>query len=258
MNTNDKSARARYTALLASAALALAIPIAGPAHADEAAPKTVRSSGGRVSERGDARSRDRSTFVESETFATERARGPGKGDSTTAAAVIEEAWVYDADVELFDDYDGDGFFTFLRVTFDADSIYPSHWIYARLFVTLDGVTWDEYHITDDILIEGTSPLDDYEVETELLSGFEPGHYDVLIEIYNADFGHFLGEFGPVQSSAFSLLPLEDVDRDTVQPVVVVTSEHGGGGAAGLPALAGLLLLAGLARRLRRRAQRPVG
>ena len=69
---------------------------------------------------------------------------------------------------------------------------------------------------------------------------------------DADLGHYLGEFGPVQSSAFSLVPLEDIDRDAVEPVNVVTTEHGGGGAAGLPALAGLTLLGALARRMRRR------
>ena len=240
------------TALLVTATAWLAVPQSSAAQAtDDAGEKTVRSAGGRAG----ASPRERSSFVERETFATERPRrntANGKGDSTTAAAVIEEAWIYDADIELFDDYDSDGYYTFLRVTFDTDSIYAEHWVYARLFVTIDGVTWDEYHITDDFLVEGTSPFDDYEVETELLTGFPAGLYDVLIEIYDADLGHFLGEFGPVQSSAFSLVPLEDVDRDYVEPVVVVTTEHGGGGATGLPALAGLSILVGLSRRLRRR------
>jgi hypothetical protein len=214
----------------------------------------VRSAGGLVSQRGEARTRDGAEFIESETTTTERLRTPAKGDSTTAAAIIEEAWIYDASVEYFDDYDGDGYFTFLRVRFDADSIYADHWVYARLFLTLDGVRWEEYHVTADFLVEGTSPDDDFEVETELVSGFLPGLYDVLIELYDADYGYFLGEFGPIQSSAFSLLPLEDVDNDYVPPVVV-SVEHGGGGATGLPALAGLALLVALSRRVPRRRPR---
>ena len=261
MYANHKFSGGLPGLVLIASALGWAAP--GVSLAQEAAasptPKTVRSSGGRASERGEAANRDRATFVESETFATRRAAriaraDIGKGDSATAAAVLEEAWFYDAGVELFDDLDGDGFFTFLRVGFDADSIYASHWVYARLFVTLDGEIWDEYHITDDFLIEGTSPHDAYEVETELLAGFEPGLYDVLIELYDADFGYFLAEFGPFQSSAFSLLPLEDIDRD-VPPVVVVSHEHGGGGATGPASLLALALLCGLSPVLRRRAPR---
>ena len=166
--------------------------------------------------------------------------------------MIDEACVYDADVELFDDFDGDGFYTYLRVSFDVDSIYTDHYVYARLFLTEDGINWDEYHITEDFLVEGSSPFDDYEVETELVTGFLPGYYDALIEIYDADFGYFLGEFGPADSSAFSLLPLEDIDHDTVQPVVVVTTEHGGGGATDFIALAALIVFATMTTLVRRR------
>ena len=250
MTRKTPTIAAAAASLVAAAAL---LPLTVPAqdHTDTDSVKTVRSAGGRVSERGNAATRERSTFVETETTATERLRNRGKGDSATAAVVLEEAWIYDADVELFDDYDGDGYYTFMRVSFDADSIYAEHWVYARLFVTLDGTTWDEYHITDDFLVEGTSAFDSYEVETELLSGFQPGLYDVLIELYDADLGHYLGEFGPVQSSAFSLLPLEDVEFDSVEPVVIVTTEHGGGGATGVPALGGLALLALFAYRRRK-------
>lgn len=239
---------------VATAGLLLVNPLTAAAQpgATQSTPKIVRSAAGRATERGESPTRDRSTFVESEAMTVERASRNGKSDSTTSAAVIEEAWIYDADVELFDDFDGDGYYTYIRVSFDADSIYTEHYVYARLFLTLDGINWDEYHITDDFLIEGSSDFDDYEVETELVAGFPPGLYDALIELYDADFGNFLGEFGPVQSSAFSLLPLEDIDNDTVQPVVVISTEHGGGGATGLLSLAGLSILAAIAGMSRRR------
>jgi hypothetical protein len=236
--------RISQAVLAAIAASGLLLSHTGPAgaqsDASESEHKTVRSSGGRPADRGEAPLRSRSGFVESDVPSVERLSRNGKSDSRTAAVLLEEAWIYDAGVELFDDFDGDGYFTYLRITFDADSIYSEHWVYARLFLTLDGITWDEYHITNDFLIEGSSDFDDYEVETELVAGFQPGLYDALIELYDADLGHFLGEFGPVQSSAFSLLPLEDIDNDTPQPVVVVTSEHGGGGASGVLTLIGLL------------------
>lgn len=244
-------------AALAGSSFLLSIPAAASAPIGTAEPthKLVRSAAGRPADRGAARTRDHSQLVESEALTVRRAAA-AKGDSRTAAAALEEAWIYDADVELFDDYDGDGYYTYIRVSFDADSIYANHYVYARLFLTLDGVNWDEYHVTEDILIEGSSPFDDYEVETELVTGFPSGYYDALIELYDADFGHYLGEFGPAESSAFSLLPLEDIDRDVVEPVVVISNE-GGGGAVDPYSLLTLGLIAACAGVARRRMrQRP--
>jgi len=252
MPTNASRSTSLSTLLTAAAAIAGCIPAASIATQQATGePPVVRSASGRVTERGAATTRDRLQFIESETISTERLPNIAKGDSTTAAALLDEAWIYDASVEYFDDYDADGYYSFLRVTFDADSMYAEHWVYARLFLTIDGVRWEEYHVTGDFLIEGTSAFDAFEVETELVSGFAPGLYDVLIELYDADFGYFLGDYGPVQSSAFSLLPLEDIEYDT-PPVVVVTHDHGGGGALGLPALVGLFALAAFTRRTRRR------
>jgi hypothetical protein len=255
MNTANKTIHSTLSALLTAAVL-LSNPAAGSAaqstNADAA--KIVRSADGRTSERGDAATRERATMVESEPLTVERARAGAKADSRTAAAVLDEAWVYDADVELFDDYDGDGHYTYLRVSFDVDSIYSEHYVYARLFLTRDGINWDEYHITEDFLVEGTSPFDDYEVETELVTGFPPDYYDALIELYDADFGYFLAEFGPADSSAFSLLPLEDIDNDTVEPAVVIVTEHGGGGATDLYTVSALSLFAALSVLSRRRGR----
>ncbi|MGD2168266.1 MAG: choice-of-anchor H family protein [Gammaproteobacteria bacterium] len=251
MNTKNKSAQLVFSALAAAATL-LAPALISPAQASDSTSRTVRSASGRTSERSAEAMRNRSTFVESEVLTVERPHNSKESDSTTAAGALEEAWIYDADVELFDDFDADGYYTYLRVSFDADSIYTDHYVYARLFLTLDGVNWDEYHITDDFLIEGSSPFDDYEVETELVSGFPPGLYDALIELYDAELGYYLGEYGPAESSAFSLLPLEDIDNDTVEPAVVITTERGGGGALGPTSVIGLGLLAACIRRNRRR------
>lgn len=219
--------------------------LSSPTYADtETATKRItRSAGGFESARAGARVRDPATLVESEAVPrTSRSSSIKDGDSRVAAVTGGEAWVYDAFTELFDDLDGDGYYTYIRVRFDVDSIYVDHYVYARLFISEDGLTWDEYHATDDFLVEGSSPLDDYEVETELVAGFPTGLYDVLIEIYDADFGDFLADFGPADSSALSLLPLEEIGLDPSPPVIVVSDEHGGGGAIDLPAIAVLVVL----------------
>jgi MYXO-CTERM domain-containing protein len=107
--------------------------------------------------------------------------------------------------------------------------------------------------TDDFSVEGSDPDDDYEVETELVSGYSTGLYDVLIELYDADTGELVDEFGPNESSEFSLLPLEDSGRDglvVANPPVVIVDESGGGAVTWV-GLAGLL--GALALRRRRQA-----
>lgn len=173
-------------------------------------------------------------------------------DSTaqTASAFLSDHWIYDAGIEMFFDADEDGYYRYLRVTFDVDSYFDNAWAYAALYLSADGVVWELLHETDDFRIDGETPDDAYEVETELVSGYPAGEYDLLIEIYDADTGVFQDELGPADSSAFALLPLEDRDSDTPVPVVVV-HEHGGGGATSLPALLVLCATAAFARARRR-------
>src|SRR5690606_21848838 len=168
------------------------------------------------------------------------------GESYTASAFLSDHWIYDAGIELFVDADNDGYYRYLRVTFDVDSYFRTAWVYAALYLSPDGVVWELLHETDDFRVHGETPDDAYEVETELVSGYPPGDYDLLIEIYDADTGVFADELGPAQTSAFALLPLEDESHDLPESVIIV-HEHGGGGALGWPAL---LLLGGATVALR--------
>ena len=173
--------------------------------------------------------------------------------SRAASAYSPAHWIYDADVELFFDADNDGYYRYLRVRFDVDSYYDPAWVYALLWISADGEVWELYYETDDIRIDGAIPDDEYEVETELLSNYPTGQYDVLLEIYDADTGEFVDEFGPADSSAFALLPLEDADRDAVPPPVVIVEEGGGGAVSWLT-----LPLLGAGAWLRRRLARGSG
>ena len=72
--------------------------------------------------------------------------------------------------------------------FDADTIYTETYVYAEIYVSADGTAWEHLYSTEDFPIWGSDPDDDYEVETELVSGYSTGLYDVLIELYDADTG----------------------------------------------------------------------
>ena len=172
------------------------------------------------------------------------AKPKGSVSSTLAESTGGEFWIYDATTELFFDDDGDGYYRYLRVSFDADTFFTDAYVYAELYLSWDGETWERYFVTEDFLIQGSTSLDEYEIETEFVTGYPTGLYDVLIEIYDADFGDFVGEFGPLQSSDFSLLPIEDLEHDGLPPpLVTVSHEHGGSGAISWLWLT--LLLAGL-------------
>jgi len=175
-----------------------------------------------------------------------RVDASGKGLQSLQSA--GDSWIYDATTDLFTDRDGDGYFTFLRVRLDADTIFTRTWVYAEIYVSADGVAWEHLYSTQDFEITGTSPDDDYEVETELVSGYSTGQYDVLIELYDADTLELLDEYGPNESPEFELLPLEDSGRDGAV-IVLPPEDDGGGGAFSWLGVLGLLAALRLRRRL---------
>ena len=221
-------------------ALSLLAIIAAPVTLAAATDNVVRAVEGfssSVGERGGATTQQ---LKEQRTAVADITTKP-RGGAASAAVTLGEHWIYDADAVLFDDFDDDGYSRFISVRIDADTIFADAYVYAVLYLSDDGEVWEEYYATQDFLISGTTSDDEYFVETELVAGFPPGLYDVLIELYDADFGTFVDEFGPVESSALSLLALEDASFDEPAIAVTISSGHGGGGATSWLLLPGLLL-----------------
>ena len=207
----------------------------------------TRSAEGFARDHAEDELRSPSAFEETTTAPADVVTKPRKAAAngpTIAAAVFGDSYVYDATTDLFYDYDRDGYFHHLRVRFDADTVFNTSWIYAKIFVSADGNSWEQVFETKDFVIHGSDPDDDYEVETELVSGYSTGLYDVLIELYDADDGILVDEFGPNESPDFSLLPLEDSVRDGADPgpgpAPIVYGDGGGGGSVSWLTLAPLL------------------
>jgi hypothetical protein len=171
------------------------------------------------------------------------------GSHTIVRTPNVEFWIYDASVVLYSDLDRDGYYYGIDLTFDADTVYSSADVYAVIYLSYDYGPWNEYTSTDDFNIFGASGNDTYSIDTELLSGYPTGSYDILIELFDNYDGSFVASFGPEDSSELSFLPLEDATRDTPPGTTIVVNE-GGGGSFGL---VGLLTLLGFAVVTRRRS-----
>jgi hypothetical protein len=159
------------------------------------------------------------------------AAGSGAGSSVSKPGSYD-FWFYEADVILFNDDDSDGYYHGIDLLFDVDTIYSSADVYAVLYLSLDGGPWNEYGITEDFLVSGTSGADEYVMVTELMSGYPTGSYDLLIELFDAYDGAFLASFGPEDTSELAWLALEDYERDAPPPEtrIIVNNGSGGGGA----------------------------
>jgi len=162
--------------------------------------------------------------------------------SNAAQSASFDFWIYDADVQLFNDDDRDGYFHGIDLLFDADTIYSAAEVYAVVYLSLDFGPWNEYGVTEDFWIFGASGTDEYVLVTELMSGYPTGDYDLLIELFDAVDNSFLASFGPDETSALSFLPLEDFNRDAPIDDIPIAVSHGGGGAADAWTIGILLLL----------------
>jgi MYXO-CTERM domain-containing protein len=241
---------ARLLASLAAASFVLGSNVGAAQTAAGTAERVTRSAAGPTSDHAADELRDPTSFETLRRQPGEIAVKPRGGKGAQHLRAFGDSWIYDATADTFADRDSDGYYSYLRVQFDADTIYREAYVYAEIYISADGTAWEHLYSTQDFPIWGSDPDDDYEVETDLVSGYSTGLYDVLIELYDADTGEFLDEYGPNESPLFSLVPLEDSERDglVVVPPPVTVVPSGGGGAVEWLALAGLLGALALRRR----------
>ncbi len=206
------------------------------------------------SRQGTAADRDRGLLGEAKQDSFDALETGGQKSSTSRAAKQSldgaaqastpntDFWFYDASVELYFDRDNDGYFYGLDLWFDVDTYYDVADVYAVVYLSYEGGEWNEFAATDDFTLYGSSEDDDYIIETDLMSGYPTGSYDLLIELFDAYDGTFIASIGPADTAALGYLPLEDAKRD--EPVIVrEVVVHSGGGSTGLPALLFLMLIA---------------
>ncbi len=99
--------------------------------------------------------------------------------------------IYAANVQTISDFDGDGYHHAINVYFDVDVSYDSATVYAKLYLSREGGPWSQYFTTDLFSIHIDDVGDAYEVQTELLEGYDPGYYSVLVEVYSLDHAYMV-------------------------------------------------------------------
>ncbi|MFT2090286.1 choice-of-anchor H family protein [Paraglaciecola sp. 2405UD69-4] len=137
-------------------------------------------------------------------------------------------WIYDAWVEFYGDEDRDGYFNHFSVGLDADTEFNEAQVYARLYLGKDEI-FREYHVTNTFTIYGDSSNDSFVVESELLTGFTPDDYEVLIELYDEYTDELVAVIDGYNDADLYLLPLESQDYEYLyeEPNVIIVTEHGG-------------------------------
>ena len=249
MNT-EKLDKRPVIALLAGAVLLIAISAtsaAAPAADDDGKRVTLsKHYQGDGRENAVAIKESRDEYGELSVSGTRNGKTKSTADAKTSSGQAMspnvDFWFYLADVDLYADVDRDGYYSGVDLLFDVDTYYSAAEIYAVAYLSFEGGPWEEYAVTEDFTIFGSSGTDDYIVVTDLVSGYPTGDYDLLLEVFDADTGEFLAFTGPEDTSELAFLPLEDMNRDALPGGDTrVTVNHGGGGSLDLI----LLLLMGL-------------
>lgn len=139
--------------------------------------------------------------------------------------------IYTGYSQLITDIDEDGYYQTFGVTFDADILSPipneQAFVYADLYLSQNGGPWVLYFSSDDFLITGENTDDEFEVITQLDSGYVPDHYDVLIDLYEVGYSDVVATYSSNDSNALYALPLESSDYDPEYIEVVYHDEHSG-------------------------------
>lgn len=133
-------------------------------------------------------------------------------------------WIFDAYVTFDADQDYDGYYSSFTVEFDADTYYDSAEVYARLYLSR-GTVFEEYHTSSLFFIHGDSSSDSLVVHSDLVTGFPPGDYELLIELYDAYDDKLVAVYDGYNDADLTLLTLESQSYE--ESTVVITTEHGG-------------------------------
>ena len=150
-----------------------------------------------------------------------------KSSSDIVVSSINEFWIYESWVTLEQDIDYDGYHSTFSIEFDADTIFTRAPVYAVLYLGKNDV-YESIHVSSEFYIYSEDSTDTFTIESTLVSGYPPGEYDILLELYDADTEMLVAYTDAYDDSALAYLPLESENNEyVVEDTVVIVEEHGG-------------------------------
>ncbi len=159
--------------------------------------------------------------------------------------------VYEAEINLLDDYDHDGHYSRFEVTYDADDL-SDYGLYAYTVVSLvDGNgNLHELFTSPTFYIDGDSNSDAQSHMITLMDDYPADHFRLRIDLYDACCS---GHLDTLVTSAQEPIPLEGQFYDSDSYGETYTEEHhyaedSAGGSWGFGGIGGLGLLYFLRRR----------
>ena len=142
---------------------------------------------------------------------------PQYRDANLATSLKSSEFFFSSTYVTMDyDQDGDGYYSEFSVNFDADTNYNSATVHAQLYLSFDGGPWQLYYTTNYFDLDGWSSNDDYTVQTILTSGFPPGSYDILIDLYDQYDGALVATISSYDTYELAQHYLEDANYDDSQ------------------------------------------
>jgi|GEM_PF-1830043 len=132
----------------------------------------------------------------------------------------DDAWINDIGALLYDDVDGDGYFSGLSLTVDADSSYGRYEVYLIIDIINEFNEVELFHTTRRFDIYDNNFSDEYRIEIDLVENYDPGLYELQIILVDAHDDQILDQVNARDFRNLRALPLESRDNQFVDSPVV--------------------------------------
>lgn len=162
-------------------------------------------------------------------------------DASRDAVSNADLQVFEFAYTLHTDHDGDGYFTEADVRIDVDAPQQARHIYASLFLVDQYDHWIPLRDSPVVSVSGYSAADRIHMDFVLDSGFDPQHYRLGAQIFDAD-SHNLLLTTTTPSSAPARMESGEYDRDYYHDEDDHYDDDHSGGSTGLVLLTGLIAL----------------
>jgi len=121
--------------------------------------------------------------------------------------------IFDANVFLNFDGDGDGHHSDFTLEFDADYDEGTAEVFAIIYTSENGGAWQELFVTDVFIITLDDVEDTQSITTGLNFGFPTGDYDILIDLYENGVAGIVATIDSSSDADLFAIPLEDAEHD---------------------------------------------